>query len=160
MKTNTNKKFKYNFTTLFYIIAAVGAGIAVLCAVFSVINFVKLLSDNIAPSIYQYGSLVLAVGLPVAYIVLVSAALLNSYYYVTEKDLVLKWGLISQTLSLSDAVEIKLTTNTNKLELVFEDESWFNIVISDNLKEAFVNDLKSKHEKIVFIQETEPNETK
>ena len=160
MKANTNKKFKYNFTTLFYIISAVGAVIAILCIVFNVINFIKLLMDNVSPSIYQYGSLILAVVLSIAYIVLVSSALLSSYYYVTDKELVLKWGLINNVLSLSDAKEIKFTTNTNKLELVFEDESWFNIAISDNLKEEFVKDLKSKHEKIVFIQETEPIEPK
>ena len=158
MKTNPNKKFKYNFTKLFYVIAAVGAVIAILCIVFNVINFVKLIGNNIAPSLYQYGSLILAVVLSIAYIVLVVAALFKSYYFITDKELVLKWGLIKNTLSLNDAKEIKLTTNTSKLELVFEDESWFNIAINNNLKEEFVQDLKSKHEKIVFVQETTPIE--
>lgn len=160
METNSNKKFKYNFTTLFYVIAGVGGVIALLCIAFNVVNFAKHITDNVKPTVYQYGSLILAVVLSIAYIVLVSSALLKSYYYVTDKELVLKWGLIKNVLSLSDAKEIKLTTNTSKLELVFEDESWFNIAISDNLKEDFVKEIKSKHEKIVFIQETQPIEPK
>lgn len=160
MEKNVNKKFKYNFTKWFYVIAGVGGIIAVLCIVFNVINFIKLFSDNVQPSFYQYASLILAVVLSVAYMVLVISAIISSYYYITDKTLVLKWGLIKNVLPLNDAKEIRLITNTNKLELVFEDESWFNIEISNSLKESFVSELKSKHEKIVFVQETELNEPK
>lgn len=160
MEKTSFKKFKYNFTKLFYTIAGVGGIIAVLCIVFNAINFVKLLKDSIEPSFYQYASLILAVVLSIAYMVLVISAIISSYYYITDKSVVLKWGLIKNVLPLNDAKGIRLITNTNKLELVFEDESWFNIEISNDLKESFVSELKSKHEKIVFVQETEPNEPK
>lgn len=148
-------KYKYQFTKTFYIIAVIGGLVALGCIVVNAVRFISLLSKGIAPSFYEYVSLILSVFLSVFFIVFMISAFIKSYYKITDNAVILRWGIIKNTIDISDVKEIKLITNQNKLELIFEDESYFIIVVSDSWKEKFVDELKSKFPTIPYIQETE-----
>ena len=148
-------KYKYQFTKTFYLIAVIGGLVALGCIVINAVRFINLLSKSIAPTFYEYVSLILSVGLSVFFIVFMISAFINSYYTITDNAVILRWGIIKNTIDIHDVKEIKLITNQNKLELTFEDESYFIIVVSDNWKEKFVDELRSKFPKIPYIQETE-----
>ncbi len=148
-------KYKYQFTKIFYIIAVIGGLVALGCIVVNAVRFINLSSKGIAPGFYEYVSLILSVGLSIFFIVFMISAFANSYYQITDKAVVLRWGIIKNNIDISDVKEIKLITNKNKLELTFEDESYFVIVVSDKWKEKFVDELKSKFPSIPYIQETE-----
>ncbi len=148
-------KYKYQFTKTFYLIAVIGGLVALGSIIVSAARFINLLSKGIAPSFYEYISLILSVCLSIFFIAFVISAFINSYYKITDNAVILRWGIIKNTIAISDVKEIKLITNQNKLELIFEDESYFIIVVSDKWKEKFVDELKSKFPTIPYIQETE-----
>ena len=144
-------KYKYQFTKTFYLIAVIGGLVALGCIVINAVRFINLLSKSIAPTFYEYVSLILSVGLSVFFIVFMISAFINSYYTITDNAVILRWGIIKNTIDIHDVKEIKLITNQNKLELTFEDESYFIIAVSDNWKEKFVDELKSKFPKKAFV---------
>lgn len=160
METNSNKKYKYQFNKTFYVIAIVGALVALLCIGINVYRFISLSVKDIVPGFYEYLSLILAVVLSIGFIVFVASALIKSYYEVTEKAVILRWGVVKNTLKAEEIEKIRLVTDNNQLELIFKDESYFIINVSSKDKEEFVNDVKSKFENVLYLQETEkPSET-
>ena len=148
-------RYKYQFTKTFYLIAVIGGLVALGCIAVNAVRFINLLSKDIAPTFYEYVSLILSVGLSLFFIVFMISAFINSYYKIEDSAVVLRWGIIKNTINIADVKEIKLITNQRKLELTFEDESYFIIVVSDNWKEKFVDELRAKFPKIPYIQETE-----
>ncbi len=154
MENKSLTKYKYQFNKSFFIIAGVGSVVAVLCIVFNVLRFVKLSSKETVPGFYESVSLILSLILSIAFIVFVVSALINSYYVIDEKAVILRWGVIKNTIKASEVKEIKFITDKNKLELIFEDESYFVISVSPAWQESFINEIKQKYKNVVFIQET------
>lgn len=150
-----DKKYKYKFTKSFYIIGILGSVIALACIVINAIRFIGLSSKQIVPGFYEYVSLILSVLLSIAFIVFIITAIKSSYYQITDKQVILKWGIIKNKIDISDVKEIKFITNTQKLELTFEDDSYFVIAVSSEWKEDFVDELRKTFPKIPYIQETE-----
>ncbi len=150
-----NKNYKYKFSKTFYIVAIVGSVLALGCILINAVRFSVLLNKGYALGFYEYVSLILAVVLSVTFIVFIVSALINSYYKITDKSVVLKWGIIKNTIDILDVKDIKFITGKNKLELTFEDDSYFIIVVDDAWKQSFIDELKSKFPKIPYIQETE-----
>ena len=92
---------------------------------------------------------------------MVIAASISSYYEITSASVVLRWGFIKNVIEIKDVKEIKYLTVSKKLELIFTDETYFVIVISNDWTQDFIDELKEKFPKIPFIQETEePKEKK
>ena len=150
-----DKKYKYKFTKSFYIIGILGGVIALACIVINAIRFIGLSSKQIVPGFYEYVSLILSVLLSIAFIVFIITAIKSSYYQITDKQVILKWGIIKNKIDISDVKEIKFITNTQKLELTFEDDSYFVIAVSSEWKEDFVDELRKTFPKIHYIQETQ-----
>lgn len=150
-----DKKYKYKFTKSFYIIGVLGGVIALACIAINVVRFIGLSSKQIVPGFYEYVSLILSVILSIAFIVFIITAIKSSYYQITDKQVILKWGIIKNKVDIFDVKEIKFITNTQKLELIFEDDSYFIIAVSSEWKEDFVDELRKNFPKIPYIQETE-----
>ena len=152
-----DKKYKYKFTKSFYIIGVLGSIIALACIAINAIRFIGLSSKEIVPGFYEYVSLILSLILSIAFIVFIVTAIKSSYYQITDKQVILKWGIIKNKSDISSVKEIKLITNTQKLELIFDDDSYFVIAVSTEWKEDFVDELRKNFPKIPYIQETEEN---
>ena len=148
-------KYKYKFTKTFYIVAAVGSLLAIGCIIINAIRVIGLVSKGYALGFYEYVSLILAVLLSIFFIVFIVCSLLNSYYVITDKAVVLKWGFIKNVIDVSEVKEIKFILGKNKLELTFEDESYFIIAVNDGWKQPFIDELKSKFPSVLYVQETE-----
>ena len=155
MKNLATKKYKFKFPPLWIIIAVVGLAVAIACVVLNVIRFLGFIDRNEDPGIYGYMSLILAIIICIGFIVLIIAAAISSYYEITNKQVILRWGLIKNVIDMSEVSEIKFVTGSKKLELVFKDESYFLIVINPDWIEDFITELKEKFPKIPYIQETE-----
>ena len=159
MENKSLKKYKYKFNKSFYAIAIIGTVVAIACLVLNLIRFIKLNEKDIVPGFYEYVSLVLSVVLSIAFLIFVVSSFINSYYAIEDVGVILKWGVIKNTIKASDIKQIKLITDTDSLELVFEDESYFLIAINKSEQELFINELKQKYNSVVFIQETSsPND--
>ncbi len=150
-----DKKYKYEFTKTFYIIAILGGLVSLASIVLNAIRLVNLTSKNIALGGYECASLILSTVLAVAFVIFITTAFISSYYEITDKQVVLKWGVIKNVVDLAEVKEIKLMTNSKKLQLTFNDESYFIIAVSNCCKEDFVDEITKKFPKILYVQETE-----
>ncbi len=149
------KKYKYKFSNLIIVVLILGCVLAVGALTLNAYRFISNVKQNNELLLYDYLSLILVIALSVAFIVCAIWALLNSHYQITDKAVILKWGLIKTTILASDIVEIKLITTKNRLELIFKDESYFIVVIQNNSFNDFVDELRSKFPKIAFVQISE-----
>ena len=150
-----NIGYKYKFSKWFYIISAVGSLVAIACLILNVIRFLGKISKNIEISLSEYLSLGFSIVLSIAFIVIVVLALIKSEYKIDKDKIVLKWGVIKNTINLSEVKMIRLVTTTKKLELVFEDESYFVIVIDEKEYQNFIDALKNLRPSIEYNQTSE-----
>ncbi len=149
------KKYKYKFPSSIVIVGIIGIVVAICCMAFGVYRFLNLLNENIKPSLYQYITFALTVLLPIFYMVIAVSAYFSSYYFVTETQVVLKWGVISNKFNLNDIKEVKLITNDSKLELIFKDDTYFLIATGKEWFDSFVDEIKTKKPNIPYIVHTD-----
>ncbi len=149
------KKYKYKFPSSIVIVGIIGIVVAIGCMALGIYRFLNLLNENIKPSLYQYITFALTVLLPILYMVIAISACFNSYYFVTDDKVVLKWGVISNKFNLSDIKEVKLITNDSKLELIFKDDTYFLIATSSEWFESFVDEIKAKKPNIAYVVHTD-----
>ena len=149
-------KFKYNFSKLFYAVAGVGSLVAIACIIINIIRYSSFLQKGIELGFYNYLSLGFTLVLSLAFIVIVITALISSNYVVLQDKVVLKWGIVRNTVKLYEVRKIKLCTDNYKLQFIFEDETYFNIVIKKSEYEKFVDEVKKVAPSISYVQgETE-----
>jgi len=155
---NMEKKslgYKYKFSKWFYLIAVLGYLVSIGCIVLNAIRFSIKLNKNIEIAFTEYMSLAFAVVLSIAFIVIVTLALIKSEYKIFDDKIILKWGIIKNPIELNEVKLIRFITTTEKLELVFEDESYFVIVIDKKDYQKFVDELKSIKPKLEYNQTSE-----
>ncbi len=150
------KKYKYKFNKKLLIVGIIGIIVAIACIVVGVLRFINLNNQDVKITTYQYISFALIIVLPIAYMVIAISAYFNSYYYITEMEVVLKWGVLANKFKLSDVKEVKLLTNESKLELSFKDDTYFVIITQKEWFEQFVDEIKSKKPNIDYIVITNP----
>ena len=148
---NFMNKFKYNFSKLFYIIAGVGSLVAVACIILNVVRYVRQLDKGVV-NLYNHLSLIFTIVLALGFIVVVVSAVISSKYTVYQDKVVLNWGIIKNTIKLAEVKVIKFVTDTQKLEFIFDDESYFVIVIKKEEYEKFVDSVKAVNKKITYVQ--------
>ena len=150
------KKYKYTFPPLALVIMLIGAVLAVLCVGWNIVRFSLFIKENVEITIYNYMSLILAIVLSIGYIVVAVLAYFNSYYLVDKTNVILKWGVIKNVIDLNEVKEIKLLVENKKLELVFNDDSYFVIATQEKWFNSFVDDIKNAKPNIVYVQVSEP----
>lgn len=148
------KKYKYTFPITALIFLILGCLAAIACFVLNVIRFSNLLSQNVEITLYNYISIILSVLLSLAFLVIAISAYFNSYYSIKDKKVVLRWGIVKNVLDLNNVKEIKLLTNNSKLELIFNDDTYFVVATRSEWYESFIDDIKAEMPNILFTQET------
>lgn len=148
-------KYKFKFGKLTIGLMLVGIVVAILCLVLNIIRFLNLINGNFELSLYNYLTLIITATLSIGFIVIVLCAYFNSYYKITDKNLILRFGIIKNEFNLTDIKEVRLLTQKSKLELLFKDESYFIVSTNANWFETFVDEIKEKCPKIEFVQFSE-----
>ncbi len=147
--------YKYKFSKAFFVIAVLGFLVSIGCIILNGIRFLTKINKSIEIGFSEYMSLGFSIILSIAFIVIVTLALIKSEYKLDKDKLVLKWGIIKNTVNLNEVKLIRLITTTEKLELVFEDDSYFTIVIDKAEYQKFVDELKSLRPKLEYNQTSE-----
>ncbi len=149
-------KFKYNFSKIFYIVAGVGSLVAIACIILNSLRYSSYIEKGIELGIYNHLSLIFTVVLSVAFLVIIASALISSNYTIGNEKVVLRWGIVRNTVKLNEVKTLKLCTDTNKLEFIFEDDTYFTIVIKSEEYERFIDEIKKVKPTVSYIQgETE-----
>lgn len=140
-----NYKFKFSkpilLLSVLAILVAAGGGIG-----WTVYRMVNIGFQTVLLGI-QYVVILLV---SVLIIVIFSALLIRSYYKITDKEIVLWFGIIKSTCKIADIESIHLFTKTNKLVLYFKNERYTVIVVKPEWYNQFTKDILSKNGKIRY----------
>ena len=148
------KRYKYKFTPLVITLLIALCVIAVVCMGLNIYRLIDNISKNNQITLMNSISYVVIIILSIVAIVLVISIFVKSYYQITENSVVLRWGLIKNVIELKSVKQIKLSKVKGRLELIFEDESYFVILTNQLWFEEFVDQIKSKRPEIIFVQDS------
>lgn len=150
-----NHTYKFRFSKLILILSVVailvaaGGGIG-----WTVYRIVNIGFQSILLGI-QYVVLLLVSALV---IVIFSSLLIRSYYKITDKEIVLWFGIIKSSYKIADIESVHLFTKTNKLVVYFKNDRYTVIVVKPEWHNDFIHDLLSKNEKIRYdVSTTDKN---
>ena len=148
------KRYTYKFTPLVIILLIALLVIAVCCIGLNVYRLIDNIVKNNEINFYSWISYAVIILLSIIAIILVISIFAKSYYEINEKAVVLRWGLIKNEIELKTVKQVKLSAVNHKLELIFEDESFFVILTDELWFEEFVDEIKQKRPQIVFVQDS------
>lgn len=143
-------KFKYKFSKANYIIFASMYLLGAVCLVWNLIRLINSMNSSIEPDSYMIIRNVLCIALPIVLSIFISAMIISSYYQVTDKKLIVKFGFISDKYDIADVTQIIKNVKTDVLALNFKDESSLKIVIDQNSFDDFSTELMNKNKNITY----------
>ena len=83
-------------------------------------------------------------------IVILVSILIRSCYKITDKEVLLWFGIIKSAYKIADIESVHLFTKTNKLVLYFKNERYTVIVVKPEWYNDFIKELLSKNSKIRY----------
>ena len=83
-------------------------------------------------------------------IVIFASILIRSVYKITDKEIVLWFGIIKSTFKISDIESLHLFTKTNKLVIYFKDEKYTVVVVKPDWYNEFCKEILARNEKIRY----------
>ena len=79
-------------------------------------------------------------------IVIFASILIRSVYKITDKEIVLWFGIIKSTFKISDIESLHLFTKTNKLVIYFKDEKYTVVVVKPDWYNEFCKEILARNE--------------
>lgn len=130
-------KFKFSKGVIALLIALLVLGIAAI--VFTVYRMFIYGFSSVS-LVIQYVVLII---FGLLAIIVVISMLIRSVYKVTEKEIVLWFGIIKSSYKIKDIESIHLFTKTNKLVLYFKNEKYTIVVVNPAWYNEFIKDVLS-----------------
>lgn len=148
-------KFKFTRTTKIFIYA----GLAL--SVFAIgLNLFFILTDNLSEEaniVYPVIRYTLMFLIPVALIVILVSLLLQSYYSIEDKIFKTSFGIIKSKYNIEDITAIVLDRETNKLTVIFKNESFIVAAVKEEWYDDLTDELCSRNPDIEYaIRSKEP----
>lgn len=140
------KKFRYVYPVWMKIllIAAV-----ILAAASLTVNVYRIIAAEGAAT-YDYLSPSIAILISVLGIVLFSSMLISSGYKVTDKELVLYWGLLKNAFPIASIKKIVLEQTNEKLILYYNEDNYFVLNARSVEYMDLADELRKKNDRILF----------
>lgn len=115
-------------------------------------QFVGFLQGGDLSSPYDWLKYALLYLVSILLAIIVIAMLIKSQYIVTEKQLIMQFGIIRSRYEIKDIYSIRLFRGSNKLTVYFDDykNKYMVIVVKDAWYNDFVEALVRRNEKISF----------
>lgn len=93
-------------------------------------------------------------------ILIFSSILIRSVYKISDKEVILWFGIIKSVFKISDIESIHLFTKTNKLVLYFKDEKYTVIVVKPEWYNEFCKEILARNDKIRYdVSTTDKDES-
>ena len=137
-------KFKLSKLILIFLIAALVAAVGGICL--TIYRIDKYGFSTVLLGI-QHVVILLAC---VLLIVILVSILIRSVYQITDKEVVLWFGIIKSSYKISEMESIHLFTKTNKLVIYFKNDRYTVIVVKPEWYNEFTKELLSKNDKIRY----------
>ncbi|MBP5373230.1 MAG: hypothetical protein J6Y44_03495 [Clostridia bacterium] len=138
-------RYKFRPWVLAVIIIAVviaAAGIA--------LNIYRFITVSETGDSYEYVSLIIAILVLAVGLTVFSAALISSYYTVTDTELVLNWGFLKNRLPIKTMTRVVLEQTRMQLVIYYNADEFFVINAKTVEYLDLIEALRKKNGKIVF----------
>ena len=149
-------KFRYKFSAKILILTVLGAVLAVTCLVWNIVRLVRIIQSEDVGA-YAVISVAVAIFMSLVFIFLIAAMLVDSSYVFEKNYLTVKFGFIKTAYKYSEIKQIVWFKDNNKLTMFHEDESFTNVVISDNFYREFSDELIKHNDKIIYHEDLGKN---
>ncbi len=159
LKTTDRKSVKvYKFKFSAVMIALFCAGLA-LCAAGIGLNIWRIITQG-ADDAYAWLQYILLFFVSIFLAVLIIAMLVKSQYAITDKHLVMQFGIIKTKYELDKICSVHLFKGANRLTVYFDDyqTKYVSIVVKEIWYDDFIKTLTEKNDKIGFSFSTKEEE--
>lgn len=158
--TPESVQFKFRFSPLLLSLSVFGLLLAALAVGLFSWQFSDFLRHGDLSSAYSWIKYILIYLVSGLLVVFISAMLIRSRYVITEKELILQFGLIKQKFLLSRVASVHLFKGSNKLAVYFDDfkTNYVIIVVKDEWYADFIRELTARNERIAFSFSTAEEE--
>ncbi len=147
-------KFKYKYKNYMYLIFALIYVLAVVCFVWNLYRLIVSLDNPVQMTAYEYIRIALCLVLPIAFVAFVTSAIISSYYLISEKQIKVAFGFLSDKYKISEVSSLVKNIRTNRLTMVFDDESTLNVVIEPAKFDDFCSEIM-KHNRNISYEQTD-----
>ena len=148
------KTYKFKLSKVAALLSALAIILSLGGNALTVYRIIKLGFASFTVGVQHVVMLIVCVALLVVFISL----LIRSYYKITDKEIILKFGVIKSVFKIEEITSVHLFTKTNKLVVYFKNETYTVIVVKENWHKDFIDDLLSKNDKIVYDVSYEESE--
>ena len=135
------RKYKFKYSAVFFVLFALIYALALTALIWNGIRLYGALSEKIELGVFKAISLGLSLFLPVVFIVIVTSAIINSAYTLSEKTLVINYGLLKDGFEIKDIASIVKNVRYNSLFVSFKDGSAYKISIDERQFDDFSTSL-------------------
>ena len=137
----------YLIFALIYVLAAV-------CFGWNLYRLIVSLDNPVQMTAYEYIRIALCLVLPIVFVAFVTGAIISSYYLISEKHIKVAFGFLSDKYKTSEVSSLVKNIRTNRLTIVFTDESTLNVVIDPAKFDDFCSEIM-KHNRNVSYEQTD-----
>lgn len=147
-------KFKYKYKNYMYLIFALIYVLAAVCFGWNLYRLIVSLDNPVQMTAYEYIRIALCLVLPIVFVAFVTGAIISSYYLISEKHIKVAFGFLSDKYKTSEVSSLVKNIRTNRLTIVFTDESTLNVVIDPAKFDDFCSEIM-KHNRNVSYEQTD-----
>lgn len=153
------KTYKFKFSSLMIAVFALGLALCAACFALTTWNFIDFLKGDIS-SPYEWLKFILLYFVSVLLAVLIIAMLIRSRYVITDKLLIMQFGLIRSKYEIRKIYSVLLLSGSKKLNVYFDDfkTKYMTIVVKEEWYDDFIKTLTSRNERIEFDFSTAEDE--
>lgn len=140
------KSYKFKFSKLIFVLMIAGIVLAAGGIALTVFRIIRAGFATVSLGITH----VLVLLVCALLLVILPSILIRSAYQITDKELILWFGIIKSSYKISEMESIHLFTKTNKLVIYFKNDRYTVIVVKPEWYNEFTKELLSKNDKIRY----------
>ena len=145
-------KFKDKYKNYMYLIFELISVLAAVCFGWNLYRLIVSLDNPVQMTAYEYIRIALCLVLPIAFAAFVTSAIISSYYLISEKYIKVAFGFLSDKYKTSEVSSLVKNIRTNRLTIVFTDESTLNVVIEPAKFDDFCSEIMKQNRNVSYEQ--------
>ena len=162
--SNPIKRYPFRFSTGMIAVLAVGLALCAASIALTTWQFTGFLTGDMS-SFYEWLKYILIYFVSIFLSVIIIAMLIRSQYIITEKQLILQFGIIKTKYDIKKIFSVCLLNGSKKMNVYFDDfkTKYATIVVKEVWYDDFIKTLVSVNERIEFdfaTAEDEQNDKK
>ena len=152
-------KYKYKFTPTLWVLFVLGYILCVACFVWNLVRLVGSFGTDIQLNPMNTAAMILCLALSPLFAVFITSVILRSYYRVDKQKLTVRFGLTKDVFPVHDVDKIVRNVRTDKLQIIFKDQSTYSVVVDPKYFDDFSKELMDANRSIEYGESDEPDQS-